>query len=520
MDEILTIKGYRKINIIFEYGIQKISIVAQPYRTLGDVKNKALLSLYNAPSNLHCYYLNRDYYQKENEQIGNLFPKREIVTIRLMVPLKTSLRESKLRLNTETFPIIDDYSKKAYLHTQSKSKIDLLNSKDTNKNMRHRVNTMNFLDNEEINSKNKIYQNLNLTRKYSVSSKNKFYFCNNCNKRIISFYCRNCEEFICESCRTKPKHKKHFNIKIDPNNLEENVKLYIGIVQTDIEQKIHANEEYYKNFYEKQTLIPHEEYQNDILKKMEIITKVYNNIMEKLQSSLLNPERDSLDLILNEYNLNSQIINGELNTLLNEIDNKFIYEKKKMNFEDFREYYNKINLKEKEWDSLIGSIMIFKVYNDINEKVNKMYEKIQKTLNEIISVDTPFNLEKKEIDFLDSIGNDMDQNKTDNEESKNEINLSSNEENKEVNEENKEHKKELNKDQFKDKGNNKIENKKKDKDLEEDAVSETTPVNKNILSLASLSPDKSPNNKKKKIKKKYSIGSVNSLSKNIIDSNS
>ena len=520
MDEILTIKGYRKINIIFEYGIQKISIVAQPYRTLGDVKNKALLSLYNAPSNLHCYYLNRDYYQKENEQIGNLFPKREIVTIRLMVPLKTSLRESKLRLNTETFPIIDDYSKKAYLHTQSKSKIDLLNSKDTKKNMSYRVNTMNFLDNEEINSKNKIYQNLNLTRKYSVSSKNKFYFCNNCNKRIISFYCRNCEEFICDSCRYKPKHKKHFNIKIDPNNLEENVKLYIGIVQTDIEQKIHANEEYYKNFYEKQTLIPHEEYQNDILKKMEIITKVYNNIMEKLQSSLLNPERDSLDLILNEYNLNSQIINGELNTLLNEIDNKFIYEKKKMNFEDFREYYNKINLKEKEWDSLIGSIMIFKVYNDINEKVNKMYEKIQKTLNEIISVDTPFNLEKKEIDFLDSIGNDMEQNKTDNEESKNEINLSSNEENKEVNEENKEHKKELNKDQFKDKGNNKKENKKRDKDLEEDAVSETTPVNKNILSLASLSPEKSPNNKKKKIKKKYSIGSVNSLSKNIIDSNS
>ena len=255
---------------------------------------------------------------------------------------------------------------------------------------------------------------------------------------------------------------------------------------------------------------------------MEIITKVYNNIMEKLQSSLLNPERDSLDLILNEYNLNSQIINGELNTLLNEIDNKFIYEKKKMNFEDFREYYNKINLKEKEWDSLIGSIMIFKVYNDINEKVNKMYEKIQKTLNEIISVDTPFNLEKKEIDFLDSIGNDMEQNKTDNEDSKNEINLSSNEENKETNEENKEHNKELNKDQTKDKTkdkeNNKNDKKKKDNDLEEDAVSETTPVNKNILSLATFSPEKSP--RKKKVIKRYSIGSFNSLNKKIIDTNS
>ena len=522
MDEILTLKGYRKINLIFEYGIQKISIIAQPYRTLGDIKNKALLSLYDAPSNLHCYYLNRDYYHKENEQIGNLFPRREIVTIRLMLPFKNNLRESKLKLNTETFPIIDDYSKNPYLHTQSKSKIDMLNTKDLKQSMNQRVNTTNFLDNEEIHMKNKIYQNLNLTRNYSVSSKNKYYFCNNCNKRIISFYCRNCEEFICESCRTKPKHKKHFNIKIDPNNLEENVKLYIGIVQTDIEQKIHANEEYYKNFYEKQTLIPHEEYQNDILKKMEIITKVYNNIMEKLQSSLLNPERDSLDLILNEYNLNSQIINGELNTLINEIDNKFINEKKKMNFEDFREYYNKINLKEKEWDSLIGSIMIFKVYNDINEKVNKMYEKIQKTLNEIISVDTPFNLEKKEIDFLDSIGNDMEQNKTDNEDSKNEINLSSNEENKETNEENKEHNKELNKDQTKDKSkdkeNNKNDKKKKDNDLEEDAVSETTPVNKNILSLATFSPEKSP--RKKKVIKRYSIGSFNSLNKKIIDTNS
>jgi hypothetical protein len=495
MEELSGYKTYRNINIIFEYGIQKISIVAQPYRTLGDIKLKALLRIFGAPSNLHCYYLNRDYSQKENEQIGNLFPRREIVTIRLMLPSKNNLITSKLRINTEIFPSIDDYnSKKFNFHNPSRSKVDMLHLKDKNNNNKN-INNTDFLYEDEEKIKNRIFQSIDISKNYSVNTKNKYYLCNNCNKRIINFYCRNCQEFICDKCRYKLKHKKHFNIKIDPNNLEENVKLYIGIVQTDIEQKVHANEEYYKNFYEKQTLISHEEYQNDILKKMEIITKVYNNIMEKLQSSLLNPERDSLDLVLNEYNLNSQIINGELNTLINEIDNKFINEKKKMNFEDFRNYYNKINLKEKEWDSLIGSIMIFKVYNDINEKVNRMYEKIQKSLNEIISVDTPFNLDKKEIEFLDSIGNDLEQGKSDNEDSKNDFNSSINEENKELNS-----KDENNKDN----NNKKINN--------EDAISESTPIHKSAISVVSeTSPEKK---KSKKNNKRLSIGNIPSLNIN------
>ena len=494
MEELSGYKTYRNINIIFEYGIQKISIVAQPYRTLGDIKLKALLRIFGAPSNLHCYYLNRDYSQKENEQIGNLFPRREIVTIRLMLPSKNNLITSKLRINTEIFPSIDDYnSKKFNFHNPSRSKVDMLHLKDKNNNKN--INNTDFLYEDEEKIKNRIFQSIDISKNYSVNTKNKYYLCNNCNKRIINFYCRNCQEFICDKCRYKLKHKKHFNIKIDPNNLEENVKLYIGIVQTDIEQKVHANEEYYKNFYEKQTLISHEEYQNDILKKMEIITKVYNNIMEKLQSSLLNPERDSLDLVLNEYNLNSQIINGELNTLINEIDNKFINEKKKMNFEDFRNYYNKINLKEKEWDSLIGSIMIFKVYNDINEKVNRMYEKIQKSLNEIISVDTPFNLDKKEIEFLDSIGNDLEQGKSENEDSKNDFNSSINEENKELNS-----KDENNKDNY----NKKINN--------EDAISESTPIHKSAISVVSeTSPEKK---KSKKNNKRLSIGNIPSLNIN------
>ena len=155
MEEVLNLKNYRQITLIFEYGNQKISIIAQPYRTLGDVKNKALLRIFDCPPNLHCYYLNRDYSHKENEQIGNLFPRREIVTIRLTLPLKNIFQDSKIKLNSETFPIIDNYSKKPYFHVPSRSKIEMIPVKDVKNIYKQQVNNTNFLDEDEIISKNK-----------------------------------------------------------------------------------------------------------------------------------------------------------------------------------------------------------------------------------------------------------------------------------------------------------------------------------------------------------------------------
>ncbi len=62
-----------------------------------------------------------------------------------------------------------------------------------------------------------------------------------------------------------------------------------------------------------------------------------------------------------------------------------------------------INEKEKNWTSITKNIIVFKVNNDINEKVKKFYEKMEKEIDELINIKKPFCLEKKELEFVDKI---------------------------------------------------------------------------------------------------------------------
>jgi hypothetical protein len=71
-------KIYNKIKVTFEYGNQKVTLNCEPYKTIGETKNKAMRKIYGANKGLHCFYLNRDLYRKENEQLGNFFQKEKI----------------------------------------------------------------------------------------------------------------------------------------------------------------------------------------------------------------------------------------------------------------------------------------------------------------------------------------------------------------------------------------------------------------------------------------------------------
>ena len=82
------IKENEKIKVNFEYQNQIISLLCEPYKTIGEIKRKALRKIYGANKGLHCYYLNRDLTRKENEQLGNFFPKRKMINLVLMMPLK------------------------------------------------------------------------------------------------------------------------------------------------------------------------------------------------------------------------------------------------------------------------------------------------------------------------------------------------------------------------------------------------------------------------------------------------
>ena len=265
-------KIYNKIKVTFEYGNQKVTLDCEPYKTIGETKNKAMRKIYGANKGLHCFYLNRDLYRKENEKLGNFFPKRENITLKLMMPI---------RIPGEKDDYKDEFFGEPLLNTNLFS-----NNYNNSNGIKYVTNPNNLKNNvpkkpykKFIKVDSKLEANLNPSKSYALSTRNNKalpsfiaykdssdegpnYFCNNCNKKTINFFCRNCQDFLCEECKKIPKHNNHLTIKIDPFNLEENIKLYIMIVQTDIEQNIHANEEYYRQFYNNENSIDNESYRN------------------------------------------------------------------------------------------------------------------------------------------------------------------------------------------------------------------------------------------------------------------
>ena len=394
-------KIYNKIKVTFEYGNQKVTLNCEPYKTIGETKNKAMRKIYGANKGLHCFYLNRDLYRKENEQLGNFFPKRENITLKLMMPIRIPGEHDDIKNEFFGEPLLNT---NLYTNGYNGSKNKYINNPDKKKFLKDNKNDsiLNSSKSYAVSSRN----NKALSGFASVNNNNDDspnYFCNNCNKRTLHFFCRNCQDFLCEECKKLPKHNNHLKIKIDPFNLEENIKLYIMIVQTDIEQNIHTNEEYYKQFYNNENTIDNDNYSVKLIAKLEELANLYNNIIHKLKETYSKNNNEGIDMLINEYNLNSRIISGELNNILTDLYTNFTQSRKKMGFLQFKNYFNMINEKEKNWTSITKNIIVFKVNNDINEKVKKFYEKMEKEIDELINIKKPFCLEKKELEFLDKV---------------------------------------------------------------------------------------------------------------------
>jgi len=222
-----------------------------------------------------------------------------------------------------------------------------------------------------------------------------------CEQNKITYYCRNCKEFVCDNCK-KEKHKGHLKIKLQLNNLVESINLYAMILQTDIEEKINNNLNFTQQLREGKNILDLETFQENLIKKLTVLANVYINLITLLQQNLLNNSIQENEIILNEFNLNSKILSGELNNIIYDVKNNF--EIRKMNFEQFKKYINLINQEEIKWEELNETIINYKISNEINEKINRMYEKMDDNIEELINLKTPFNLDNKSLEYLNKLG--------------------------------------------------------------------------------------------------------------------
>ena len=238
----------------------------------------------------------------------------------------------------------------------------------------------------------KLYNNKN----NSNFNKNHSPFICQCGRENISFYCRNCQEYFCE--KDKNIHNNHLTIKIDISNLEQSINLYAILVQTDIEQKIISNTNYFNSYKINKFFIDVEEKQKNIINKLNMLSNLYINLMNNLQNEF-NKDKEGVEMILKDFNLSSKIIGGELNNIINEINIKY-RNNNRINLENFKKYFKLISYKETQLFNLSQNIIQYKINKDINEKINRFYGKFEKNLDEFINVQAPFELDRYSLEYL------------------------------------------------------------------------------------------------------------------------
>ena len=106
---------FYKIKIDFEYMNEIYTVIAEPYHTLLELKEKTIKKIFPKPKNIHCFYKNLDIYEKEDEQISRLFPFKKKLKIKLKMP-------SKEKRPINSYKSYNLYSYK-YLEKNAKSNI-------------------------------------------------------------------------------------------------------------------------------------------------------------------------------------------------------------------------------------------------------------------------------------------------------------------------------------------------------------------------------------------------------------
>lgn len=431
---------FKPINITFEFQNKIINIKAEPYKRFEEIKQKVLKKFIDLPNNIHFYYMGQDLLKTENERIGTIFNHKEQAKIILRLPtlkLKTNIFKNNLLLKDKNYNI------KFHNSPQTKKQISFLNTQfiptNDNKNIFNlkllknpifdkKINEKNNNDTYKDNSANTINKITNIKTLISSSSMpnlntkksyNNLFFKENKQKNRINFnlnihnldnisfcdkhkykvseYCRTCKKFICSECRLSQEHKNHLTIKLDFDNLEENVKLYIMLLQTNEKKKLEIIN---RNAYsEGDEIITNEELntrQNLINEKCDKIIENYELFMKKIQKKLVLDKKNYKTLIISTFNDTALKISKQIGEILNKLDEVMRKKgEKKLSIDELEYYFNEIAKKEETLEFIEDRTIKYLLTFEINRKVEEVFNKIENTLDEIINKEKPFNLEEK-----------------------------------------------------------------------------------------------------------------------------
>ena len=434
---------FKSIKITFEFQNKNFTIQAEPFKTFEEIKKKVLNKFIDLPFNIHFYYKGKDLSKEENEKIGTIFNNKEQVKIILRLPtikLKANgmknesflkgINKNKLLdspeqnsehslLNTQFIPIKSrnkifnlkllkkpDYDKKI---NDNNNSFKLINKISKNKFLKGsssmpNLNSKNSFIKDEYTFKNRI----NFGQNFDIY--NNISFCEN-HKYKVGEYCRNCKKFICPECRLNEEHKNHLTLQLNFKNLEESIKLYTILIQTNetknleiINKNFNSNENEiikYENLNERQNLVS---------EKCDILIKNYESIMTKIQKKMSTEKKNYKTTIINTFNDIAIKISKQIGEIVYKLDEVMKKKDKKLSIDELLYFLNEIAEKEETLKFIGDTTLKYLLTWEIHKKIETAFDKIENTLDEIINEEKPFNLDKKYNDELIKIINQSDSN--------------------------------------------------------------------------------------------------------------
>lgn len=399
----------KPIEIKFEYQENIVTIKTEPYKTIKEVKQKAIKKFHNIPKNIHCFYLSRDLASYEKNLIGEFFNNREKVTLKLMPQKKPIFPISQRNKDNNEDSVFSDIYLNTKVYSSGFNNIgrfqnnklkasNSLNSKDKKNKKKEElllppINKSSII--KKINNTKEI-----LNKEYSLnldSYDDKDKECQNCYNNLFSEYCRSCKEYVCPNCKKTDKHQNHLFIHLD-SNYESNIKVFGKILLTDIEYfkingiNINKNENIMNNcisdLNNKELILRH----NDLINKLKNVIQMYESIIEKIKKEIINEGQSKIKEFISTYNSDSKKINEEINCLLKQVQIKT----DKINIKEFKSFFEKLSENEEKLNTINKNIIKFQIISQINNKLVTMLDKIEQIINENFQEnDNPFNLPKK-----------------------------------------------------------------------------------------------------------------------------
>ena len=271
-----------------------------------------------------------------------------------------------------------------------------------------------------INSKST--NNIKMKRLYILDKTN---FKCICNRDLIANYCRNCKEFICNSCRINQIHINHKITQVDTDNLVESVKLYALTLQNDISVNIKKTQDNNEKYNETENNNDNNNIENRhelIKEKFDNILNVYNNCIGNLNIN------NDVDQVLNDYKNETKNTNGEIEKILQKIYKKYTRGKKNMTYDEFKNYFKLLSEKEDELLNKSNDILSYRVNDDLKDRMKLIYDKIEQILDYTINAKNPLGV-NNETNYLYNLILKNKENNEDNETNENENNDNNNENN-------------------------------------------------------------------------------------------